>query len=202
VVSGVSAPRGRRRGGPDTRGEILEAARTSFADKGFRATTIRGVAAAAGVDAALVHHYFGTKDDLFIASLQMPLDPRDALASVFAPGTEGAGQRLLEAALGVWDQPEGRQPLVAVVRDSLGEPGGSLLREGFLRVVLKALRDTLPPEESELRAQLVASQMLGLVIARYVLELEPLATLPRAEVVRLVAPTLQRYLDGPVERAG
>jgi AcrR family transcriptional regulator len=170
----------------------------SFAEKGYRATTIRGVAAAAGVDAALVHHYFGTKDDLFIASLQIPADPREALASVFAAGTAGAGERLLQVALAVWDEPEGRRPLVAVVRDSLGERGGSLLRDGFLRVVLKGLREALPPEEAELRAQLVAAQMLGLVVTRYVLELEPLASLPRAQVVDLVAPTLQRYLDGPL----
>lgn len=190
--------RGRRRGGPDTRGQILEAARESFADKGFRATTIRGVAASAGVDAALVHHYFGSKDDLFLAAMEMPVDPREALAEVFAPGVEGAGERLLAVVLEVWDRPEGRRPLVALVRSGLGEPGTSLLRDGLLRLVMTGLRDALPAEEAELRAQLVATQILGLVVSRYVLELEPLASLPRPQVVELVAPTLQRYLGGPL----
>ena len=193
--------RGRRPGGPDTRGQILEAARESFAARGFRATTIRGVAAAAQVDAALVHHYFGSKDDLFVASLGVPVDPREALASVFAPGPDGAAERLVSTVLGVWDQPEARRPLVALVRSSLGDAGDTLLQEGLLRLVFRALRDqlltTMPPAEAELRAGLVATQVLGLLVSRYVLEIEPVASLPAERLVALVAPTLQRYLSGP-----
>jgi len=194
----VTGQRGRRPGAPDTRGQILEAARESFAAKGFRSTTIRGVAADAGVDAALVHHYFGTKDDLFVASLEIPIDPRQALAAVFAAGLDDAGERLLATVLSVWDEPEGRRPLVALVRSSLGDPGSTLLQDGLVRVIFKALADHLPEGEGELRASLVATQMLGLILGRYVLGLEPLASLPRDEVVALVGPTLQRYLSGPV----
>lgn len=194
-----SGPRGRRPGGPDTRGAILAAARELFAVHGYRGTTIRGVAGAAGVDPALVHHYFGSKDDLFLASLEAPADPRLVLGAVFEPGVAGAGERLLDAVLGVWDEPEGRRRLLTVVRTGLGEPGGAdLLRDGFLRLVVTRIRQLLPAHEADLRAELVATQMLGLITARYVLAMEPLASLPRAEVVRLVGPTLQRYLDGPL----
>ncbi|WP_148573993.1 TetR family transcriptional regulator [Nocardioides caldifontis] len=194
--------RGRRPGAPDTRGRILEVARESFAERGFRATTIRGVAAAAGVDAALVHHYFGTKDDLFLAALRVPVDPRAVLPTVFEQGTDGAAARLLTAVLGVWDQPEGRLQLVSVLRASLGDAGSSLLQDGFLRLVEQGLAGVLPGPDPRLRAQLVATQMLGLLLARYVLVLEPLASLPRSAVVELVAPNLQRYLDGPLDQRG
>jgi AcrR family transcriptional regulator len=196
--AGSAGPRGRRPGAPDTRGQILEAARESFAAKGFRATTIRAVAADAGVDAALVHHYFGTKDDLFVASLEIPIDPRSAIAAVFAPGLEGAGERLLATVVAVWDEPEGRRPLVALVRSSLGDPASTLLQEGLVRVVFTALQDQLG-EDAEVRAGLVATQMLGLIVGRYVVGLEPIASMPRERVVTLVGPTLQRYLTGPLD---
>ena len=91
----TASTRGRRPGGPDTRGEILEAARRAFAERGFQGTSMRAVATAAGVDAALVHHYFGSKGDLFLAAAGLPVDPRDLLGAVFADGTAGAGERLL-----------------------------------------------------------------------------------------------------------
>ena len=193
--------RGRRPGAPDTRGRILEAARESFAERGFRATTIRRVAGEAGVDAALVHHYFGSKDDLFLAALQVPVDPRAVLPAVFEPGVEGAGARLLTAVLGVWDQPEGRRQLVSVLRASLGDAGSTLLQDGFLRLVERGLAERLPGPDPHLRAQLVATQMLGLLLARYVLVLEPLASLPRSAVVELVESNIQRYLDGPLDHS-
>ncbi len=195
----MSTPRGRRPGGPDTRGQILEAARESFAQRGFGSTTIRAVAAAAGVDPALVHHYFGSKDDLFIAALKIPADPRNIVPTVFSEGVDGAGERLLRVFLGVWEDPAARLPLIALVRTSLGEGGPvNLLREGMLRMVFEPLTSVLPPGEAEPRAQLVASQLIGLVVGRYLLRLEPLASMTPEELVAWVAPTLQRYLDGPL----
>lgn len=189
--------RGRRPGGPDTRGAILAAARESFAHKGFAGTTIRAVAASAGVDAALVHHYFGSKDDLFIAALEIPVDPRQVVPMVFAEGVEGAGERLLRIFLSVWENPEARLPLIALVRASLGEAGPvNLLREGVLRMIFTPLREILPGDDAEERVQLVLSQLVGLVVARYVLAVEPLASMPPEDVVAWVAPTVQRYLDG------
>lgn len=191
--------RGRRPGGPDTRGAILLAARRSFADKGFGSTTIRAVAADAEVDPALVHHYFGSKDDLFLAALEIPVDPRALLPTVFEGGVTGAGERLLRIFLSVWDDPGARLPLIALVRSSLAQEGPeSLLQQGILRMILEPLRTALPSAEADRRVQLVISQMAGLVMTRYLLALEPLASMPRDEVVAWVAPTLQRYLDGPL----
>ncbi len=191
--------RGRRPGGPDTRGQILAAARESFADKGFGSTTIRGVAADAGVDPALVHHYFGSKDDLFLAALEIPVDPRVLVPTVFDEGVDGAGERLVRLLLSVWDDPATRLPLIALLRSSLvqGTPE-TLLQQGILRMVLQPMRDALPAEEADRRVQLVISQMVGLVVTRYLLALEPLASMPAEQVVAWVAPTLQRYLDGPL----
>ena len=197
MTTSPASPRGRRPGGPDTRGQILDAARESFAHKGFGSTTIRGVAAAAGVDAALVHHYFGSKDDLFLAALKMPVDPRNVVPMVFAEGVDGAGERLLRVFLSVWDNPEARLPLVALVRTSLGEAGPvNLLREGMLRMIFGPLREVLEGDDAEQRVQLVATQLIGLVVGRYVLQLEPLASMEPDDVVAWVAPTVQRYLDG------
>ncbi len=191
--------RGRRPGGPDTRGQILAAARESFADKGFGSTTIRGVAAGAGVDPALVHHYFGSKDDLFLAALEIPVDPRVLVPTVFDEGVDGAGERLVRLLLSVWDDPATRLPLIALLRSSLvqGTPE-TLLQQGILRMVLTPLRAALPSAEADRRVQLVLSQMVGLVVTRYLLAVEPLASMPAEEVVAAVAPTLQRYLDGPL----
>lgn len=193
------AGRGRRPGGPDTRGEILAAARESFAQRGFSGTTIRGVAAEAGVDPALVHHYFGSKDDLFLAALEIPLDPRLVVPEAFAGGVDGAGERLLRMFLRVWDDPGTRLPLVALVRTSLvSEAPETLLGQGMLRMVLAPLREHLRAEEADRRVQLVMSQLAGLVLTRYLLALEPLASMSVEELVAWVAPTVQRYLDGPL----
>ena len=193
------APRGpgRRPGGGDTRREILAAAQNEFAAKGYDGTTIRAVGSAAGVDPALVHHYFGSKDDLFLAALQIPYDPRLIVPRVVAAGTDGLGERLVEAFLSIWEDPQTRMPLLAVVRSGLAtESAGNLLAEGMLRMIFTPVAQALDTPDAPLRVQLVASQMLGLVVARYVLGLEPLASLPPAEVVRLLGPTLQRYLTG------
>jgi len=198
-VSTEARGRGRRPGGPDTRGEILAAARKSFADKGFGRTTIRGVAGDADVDPALVHHYFGSKDDLFLAALDIPVDPRALVPAIFDGGVAGAGERLLRLFLSVWDDPRTRLPLIALVRSSLvQEAPESLLQQGILRMILEPLRAALPAEEADRRVQLVISQMTGLVMTRYLLALEPLASMPPEDLVAWVAPTLQRYLDGPL----
>ena len=188
--------RGRRPGAPDTRAEVLAAARTSFAEKGFRGTTIRAVAAAAGVDPALVHHYFGTKDDLFVAALQIPVDPREVLAPVVAAGPDGAGERLLRAFLSVWDDPEIQPGLVALVRSLMSDDGAGLVRDGFIPVVVGPVLASLVPDRPEVRIPLVASQVIGLILARYVVALPPLAEMPAEDLVARMGPTLQRYLTG------
>jgi len=192
------ASRGRRAGGADTRGEILEAARASFADKGYAGTSVRAVAADAGVDSALVHHYFGTKDDLFLAALEMPTDPRPIMAAVADGDRDGVGRRLVEAFLGVWDDPDTRLPLLAIVRSGVaGEPGRSIVETAMRRLVFGYLVQALEIEDGDRRFALVVSQMAGLVMTRYVLLLEPIASMPADEVVAWLGPTLQRYLTDP-----
>jgi len=194
-----SGARGRRPGGPDTRGEILAAARSSFADRGFDRTTIRGVAGEAGVDPALVHHYFGSKEDLFLAALEIPVDPRELIPPVFAPGLDGVGERLLTMFLGVWDRPENNQPLRAFLRTAfVVDETAELLRNGIARVVLGAVIPHLQEVgHADVRATLVASQLAGLIMARYVLRIEPLASLPDESVIAWMAPNIQRYVNGP-----
>ncbi|QBR92543.1 TetR family transcriptional regulator [Nocardioides euryhalodurans] len=190
--------RGRRPGAPDTRAAILASARTRFAERGFAGTTIRAVAGDAGVDAALVHHYFGTKDDLFMAAMQLPVDPREVIAPVVAQGPDGAAERFLVAFLGVWEDPELQPTLVAFARGLMDPDASRLLSEGFLPVVLQPVGVALGLERPERRMTLVASQVIGLILLRYVLRVEPLASLSRDELVATYAPTLQRYLTGPL----
>jgi AcrR family transcriptional regulator len=175
---------------------VLAAARTSFAERGFRATTIRAVASAAGVDPALVHHYFGSKDDLFLAALQMPVDPRALMAPVVAAGPDGAGERLLRTFLSVWDDPDIQEGLLAVVRSVLDEDGATLLKDGFIPVVVGPVLAELVADRPDVRIPLVASQVLGLIVTRYVLPLPPMADMPAEEVVARMGPVLQHYLTG------
>ena len=188
--------RGRRPGAPDTRAQVLDAARASFAEKGFRSTTIRAVAATAGVDPALVHHYFGTKDNLFLAALEMPVDPRELLAPVVQQGPDGAGERLLRTFLSAWDDPDIQVRLLAVVRSVLDDDGGQLLTEGFIPVVVGPVLAQLVADQPEVRIPLVVSQVVGLIVALYVLALPPMALMPADELVARMGPVIQHYLTG------
>jgi AcrR family transcriptional regulator len=194
----TSSRRGRRPGSPDTRAAILAVARAAFAAKGFAGTSVRGIASDAGVDAALVHHYFKTKDDLFLAALELPVDPRQVLLPALAGGVEGAAERMLRVFLSVWDDPELRLPLLGLVRGVVDSDGQRLLRDGFLPVVLEPVGIALGVDRPGLRMPLVASQVLGLILVRYVLAVEPVASMPADDVVAIYAPTLQRYLSGPL----
>jgi len=194
----TTVSRGRRPGSPDTRAAILDAARALFAAGGLTGTSVRAVAARAGVDPALVHHYFGTKDDLFVAALALRVDPREVLAPVVAEGPDGAGERLLRVFLSVWDDPELQLPLRALARSLTDPAGKELMRDGFLTVVIGPVGAALGIDEPERRMPLVASQVLGLILMRYLLEAEPIASMPAEEVVAIYAPTIQRYLTGPL----
>lgn len=190
--------RGRRPGTPDTRAAILAAAREQFASSGFTRTTIRGVATGAGVDAALVHHYFGTKHDLFIAALELPLDPREFIGPALAGSVEGVATRLLTTFLVAWDDPALRPGLLAVARAVLEPEGHRLMREGFLPAVVLPAITELGVDQPERRTSLVASQMIGLIVTRYLLEVEPLASMSADDVAAVVGPTIQRYLVEPL----
>jgi len=196
-VTEAAPRRGRRPGAPDTRAAILSAARELFATQGYAGTSVRAIAAAAGVDGALVHHYFGTKDDLFIAALELRVDPRVLVPPVFEGGLDGAGERLMRLFVSVWEDEEKRLPLLGLIRGALDSGGQQLVRDGFLRMVLVPLEEGLGLED-ERRMPLVSSQLMGLVLLRYVLVLEPLASMPAEQLVAIYAPTVQRYLSDPL----
>ncbi|GLY93522.1 TetR family transcriptional regulator [Actinoplanes sp. NBRC 103695] len=189
---------GRRPGNQDTREAILAAARTIFAERGFDKTSIRAIATAAEVDPALVHHYFGTKDKLFLASMDMPLDPGELVPEALDGPREEAGERLVRLVLTVWDSPAGKAA-VALLRSAMSnEWTARLLREFIITQVLrKAIAELgMEGDDAPLRAALVATQIGGLAMVRYVLKVEPIASQDPETLVRAIAPTVQRYLVG------
>lgn len=188
---------GRRPGGPDTRGEILRAARESFADKGFAATSIRGVARQAGVDAALVHHYFGSKDELFIEAMALPLDPRAVAARILDGTREDLGRRIVTIFLGVWESDEGQQRMKAMLRSVVtSDEVARLMREGMTRMILEPVSQFLEGPDAKLRVSLIASHMVGVALMRYVVELEPVAAADLETLVDRIAPAIQQYVTG------
>ncbi|MFL6027268.1 MAG: TetR family transcriptional regulator [Friedmanniella sp.] len=193
---------GRRPGPSRTRQTILDVARDEFAQRGFDAATVRQIARRAGVDPAMIAHHFGSKQQLFLAALEVPFDPAAEIAEVVDGPREELAGRLLGRLLRVWDSPLGAGAL-AVVRTAVQrEDTAALIRDLALSRALRPLMATMDgtPEERLWRANLAASQIIGLIFTRYVVRLEPLASAAHAEVVASIAPTLQRYLTGPVSR--
>ncbi|WP_432942734.1 TetR family transcriptional regulator [Kribbella sp. CA-253562] len=192
-----TAGRGRRPGGPDTRGEILRAARESFAGNGFAGTSLRGVARAAGVDAALVHHYFGGKDELFVEAMALPIDPRQVAATIVGGPRDELGRRIVTVFLGVWESADGQQRMKALLRSMVSsDQVAQLMRDGMTRMIIGPVSETLGVPDARLRVGLVASQLVGIALVRYLLELDPVATTPTAELIDRIAPALQQYLTG------
>jgi AcrR family transcriptional regulator len=195
----TEARAGRRRGNPDTRATILVAAQSEFAEKGFDRVSMRGIAKAAGVDPSLMYHYFGSKDDVLLASLDVPFDPREVIPALTRDGVAGLGNRIASRFLAIWDDPANQTRLVTVVRASMSSAAAQdLLTNGVARMILGPIRAVIATPEAELRTSYVASQLLGLAVTRYVLRLEPLASAPSEVVSAAIGPTLQRYLDGDV----
>lgn len=201
-MSGPGRRSGRRTGSPDTRAEILGAARAAFARGGLAGTTVRSIAEAAGVDSALVHHYFGTKQELYLAALAIPVDPEFVRAPLREAPLDDAARALLHALLTMWDGPL-RDVGVAVIRTNLGSDGDPAIVRGFLlEIALAELigRMDAGPGDGVLRANLMVAQVFGLLVARYVVGFEPLASLTVDEVVALAAPPLQQVITGPLLR--
>jgi AcrR family transcriptional regulator len=192
---------GRRKGSPDTRDAILVAARAAFAKKGFDGASIRTIATGAGVDPALVHHYFGTKDKLFLATVDVPVDPAEFIPAALTGDDGHIGERVVRMFLSIWDNPRTGPPLLALVRTGLQHDWSArMLREFMTTQILRRVIANLDltPAEAPFRAALTASQMLGLGITRYLLKVEPLASADVETIVALVAPTVQRYLTAPL----
>jgi AcrR family transcriptional regulator len=190
---------GRRPGNSGTREAILHAARRAFAERGYQQATIREVAGMAGVDPALVHHYFGTKQNLFVAAVEIPVNPVQAFISLVSQDQETLGERVLELFLSVWDRADNRSPVLALIRSAVSdERAAAMLREFITEEILGRIARELGTPDARLRTNLVASQLVGLIMARYVIRIEPLASTPAGVLVTAIGPTLQRYLTGDI----
>ncbi len=202
-MSGAARPgrrSGRRPGAPDTRGRILDSAREAFAEHGFDGATIRDLAARAGVDAALVHHYFGSKQQLFVAATEIPVDFAVAVPRLLEGPPDLLGERFVRFILELWDGPQIRPLLLGLIRSATTDPvARAMLRELLEEGPLLALASAIDRPDARLRASLAGSQFIGLMLARFVVGVEPLASLDRERLVRAVGPTIQRYLDGDLE---
>jgi AcrR family transcriptional regulator len=190
---------GRQAGDAGNRAAILAAATARFTELGFRDTTMRAVAADAGVDSALVHYFFGTKEQLFAQAMALPIDPPTFLTAMLEPGTDGLGERLVNALLTILDEAGPTNPMLALIRSAATHASAArMLREFLTSAVTSRLAAALDVDRPELRAALCASQVIGLIVAREVIELPPLPTTDRAVLVAAYGPALQHYLEDPL----
>lgn len=193
---------GRRPGSsPSTRDRILASARELFARDGMDKTSMRAIAAAAGVDPALIHHYFGSKRDLFVAAIELPVDPQMIIDALAAAPIDELGVVLIRNVLRLWDG-DAQNALLATFRSNLASGDPTVIRSFIVDVMLKDLapRVDSPQGSGSTRISLVASQVSGLLLTRYLMRFEPLASLTADEVVAAVSPTVQRYLTGPIHQ--
>jgi AcrR family transcriptional regulator len=195
----ASARTGRRSGPSDTREAILRAAREAFVAGGYGATSLRGVARGAGVDPALVVHFFGSKAGLFIAAIGWPFDPEEEMQRVVADGPASIGINVAKLFVRHWEDERERSPIVAMLHIATGEPAAAdVMREYFAEHMLQPLIASIGGDQPELRAGLIAAQLLGLGLMRYVLGYEPLASAPVETVIATVADTIQRTVEQPL----
>jgi AcrR family transcriptional regulator len=192
---------GRRAGASTTREDILAAARGLFAERGYDKTTIRAIAAQAGVNPALVHHFFGTKDQVFAAVLDFPVDPAALRARLLDGPREGFGRRVLTEMLTVWGDPDGRDAGLALVRAAMTNPTAAVMLRQFVeRVLLHSVGEALGADP--LRMSAAVAQALGLMVLRFGIGVEPLASAEVSDLVDLLAPVIQAYVDGPADPDG
>jgi AcrR family transcriptional regulator len=187
--------RGRRSGGEDTRGALLAAARTVFAEQGYQGATVRGIAARAGVDAAMVNHWFGGKQGLFAATIELPFDPAVLLDRILKGPLDTLAERVVRTFVTLWDTHEGRfaSLMLSVASQQMA---ATMMAEFFAGTVFGRIAERTGSARPELRAALCGTQLVGLGMGRYVLKLEPVVSADVESLVGLVAPTLQRYLTG------
>ncbi len=199
--SAATAAGGRTRGRPaddrELKPQILAAARSEFGERGYDRATLRGIAADVGVDASLISHYFGSKAQLYAAAMEPPFDP----ALVFPRLLEGDPARLGERVAGfivkMIETDATRSMILGAVRAAGSEPQAArILRDTLTAKMIGPLAEQLTIDQSQLRASLLSSQLVGIVMARYVVGLEPLANLSTAGLTNALAPVVQHYLLG------
>ena len=188
---------GRRPGTSGTRDAILAAATRQFAEHGYDRASLRAIASDAGVDHKLIGHFFGTKQQLFVAAVGLPLNPAEVLPGLLAGDRDTLGQRLGALLLTVLEAPELHQRMTSVIRAAATEPQiARMMREFLGRELFGPATRLLDADDGPFRANLAGSQLVGLIMARYIIKIEPLASMPPAVVAAAIAPTLQHYLLG------
>lgn len=192
--------RGRRAAGEDTRAALIAAARETFVEKGYDGATVRAIAARAGVDAAMVNHWFGGKEGLFAQSvLQLPFDPAEILKRLLDGPVDTAGERIIRTFVTVWDA-TGGGTFAALIRSVTSQEAvANALKSFLINAIFSKVLKEFGSEQAELRATLCATQMVGLGIVRYVVHFEPLASVDIDTVVKAIAPNMQRYLTGSLD---
>ncbi|WP_129665495.1 TetR family transcriptional regulator [Phytoactinopolyspora endophytica] len=188
--------RGRRPGNGSSRDDILTAARSEFEEKGYDAATVRAIAARADVDPAMIHHFFGNKEKLFIAAMEVPFDPGIVAEAIATGPREQLGKRAVRTFLGVWENPNARGPMLALLRSAMtNRAAAAMLRQFVTRALLGRVLpslDDLP--DAKLRAEALISQLIGMGVLRYVVQVEPLASATEDELVELIGPVIQHYI--------
>jgi AcrR family transcriptional regulator len=206
--SGPGRPRGRRRSGADARAEIVTAAGREFVDRGYDAASFRGIARRAGVDAALVHHYFADKAELFTEAVQAPIRPDRIVAQILEGPRDQVGDSLVRLLLTTMESTKSRDRVIGLIRTALGHDfAATMLRQFLFREVFHRIAEGLGVPDGELRATLAATQVVGLMVVRYGVKAEPLASESIDEVARRVGPVIQWHLMGypgglPVDNSG
>ena len=184
---------------PAARDRILAAAREEFSERGYDKASVRGIAKAAGVDSALVHHYFGTKEQVFEAAITLSFGPAMQAPQAVEEGPlDGVGERLTRFIFGVWENPATRTPLLAIVRSAVNnDAAAAVFRRIIATQVLRRIAGRLEVPDAELRAELAAAQLVGIAMLRYVIKVEPLASADPEQIITRVAPVVQAHLTGP-----
>jgi AcrR family transcriptional regulator len=196
-----SALRGRGRpagGDSGTRDAIVAEARRRFSELGYGRTTLRGIARGAGVDPRLLLHYFGSKQELFTASVELPMPPEQVIGVVFADGDAHVAANAAKLMVATLDDPERRRPMMALLRAAVAEPeAADLIRTVLTERMLLPIASRVGGDRPDLRASFLAAQLVGLVVVRHVVGLPPLAAATREELVRALTPVFEHYLHGP-----
>jgi AcrR family transcriptional regulator len=184
--------------GPATRDRILDAARAEFAERGYEKASVRAIAKAAGVDSALVHHYFGTKEQVFEAAVEVAFAPALHASEALTTGPlADVGERLTRFIFGIWENPATRAPLLAILRSAVNyEAATAVLRRLVAAQLLSRLAGRIELPDPRLRAELAAAQLIGCAMLRYVIRVEPLASVPVEDVIVRIAPVVQGHLTG------
>ncbi|MES9536045.1 MULTISPECIES: TetR family transcriptional regulator [unclassified Actinomadura] len=193
--------RGRRPGSPDTREAILAVARRRFLADGYGPVTMRSIAAEAGVDAALISYFFGSKKGLFGAVLGLVANPPEVLAGALPGDPATLPERVLRAMVAAWDDPERGAPLLMMVRAAVQDPElARLVRDILEREMINRIAERLGGPDATARAAAFGTQLAGLIFARYVLAVEPVASMGPDELIRYLAPGLRAAVHGPPRR--